>query len=122
MGAEFEAQPSYSMQTSFSTLANVSAKVAAILPFVKGLRILRQWTGICDVSADFSPIMGPTGVDGLAVTTGWGTWGFKAIPASGESLASYIATGEVPDIIKPFGLARFAADHPLADQGSTGTR
>ena len=122
MGAEFEAQPSYSMQTSFSTLANVSAKVAAILPFVKGLRILRQWTGICDVSADFSPIMGPTGMDGLAVTTGWGTWGFKAIPASGESLASYIATGEVPDIIKPFGLARFAADHPLADQGSTGTR
>lgn len=122
MGAEFEAQPSYSMQTSFSTLASVSAKVAAILPFVKGLRILRQWTGICDVSADFSPIMGPTGLDGLAVTTGWGTWGFKAIPASGEQLAQYIATGVVPELIQPFGFDRFAADHPMADQGSTGTR
>ena len=93
-----------------------------MLPFVKGLRILRQWTGMCDISADFSPIMGPTGVDGLSVTTGWGTWGFKAIPASGEQMAEYIATGSVPPLIAPFGLSRFAADHPLADQGSTGTR
>ncbi len=122
MGAEFEAQPTYSMQTSYSSLASVSAKVAVMLPFAKKLRILRQWTGMCDISADFSPIMGPTGLDGLCVTTGWGTWGFKAIPASGEQLAEYIATGSVPSLIAPFGLSRFAADHPLADQGSTGTR
>ena len=31
------------------------------------------------------PIMGATGVDGFLVTTGWGTWGFKAIPAGGEA-------------------------------------
>ena len=122
MGAEFEPQPAYSMQTSFQTLANVSAKVAYLLPFVRNLRLLRQWTGLCDVSADFSPIMGPTGVDGFCITTGWGTWGFKAIPASGEQMAQYIATGVTPSLIEPFALSRFAADHPMADQGSTGTR
>ncbi len=57
------------------------------------LRILRQWAGICDISVDFSPIMSATGVDGFYVTTGWGTWGFKAIPAGGEGMAELIATG-----------------------------
>ena len=122
MGAEFEPQPTYSMQTSFQTLANVSSKVAYLLPFTRNLRLLRQWTGICDVSADFSPIMGGTGVDGFCITTGWGTWGFKAIPASGEQMAQYIATGDTPPLIAPFALSRFAADRPMADQGSTGTR
>jgi sarcosine oxidase, subunit beta len=122
MGAEFESQPTYSTQSSFEMMRSVSAKIAYMLPFVRELRILRQWTGICDVSADFSPIMGPTGVDGFCITTGWGTWGFKAIPASGEKMAEFIATGQMPDLIKPFALSRFAADHAMADQGSTGTR
>jgi sarcosine oxidase subunit beta len=103
-------------------LQSVSAKVAYHLPFLKNLRILRQWTGICDVSADFSPIMGHTGVDGFVISTGWGTWGFKAIPAGGEQMAELIATGQTPSLIAPFALTRFAADHSMADQGSTGTR
>ena len=61
-------------------------------------------------------------VPGFLVTTGWGTWGFKAIPAAGEAMAELIATGRTPSLIKPFGLDRFARDHVLADQGSTGTR
>jgi sarcosine oxidase, subunit beta len=122
MGAEFDPQPTYSTQTNFEMLQSVSTKASFMLPFLRNLRIMRQWTGICDVSADFSPIMGATGVDGLCVTTGWGTWGFKAIPAGGEAMAEYIATGKPSALIEPFALSRFAADHPMADQGSTGTR
>lgn len=122
MGAEFEAQPSYATGSSFPTIASVSAKVTRHLPFLANARILRTWTGICDVSNDFSPIMGASGVDGLLLTTGWGTWGFKAIPAGGEQLAELIATGATPGLIAPFSLERFALDHTMADQGSTGTR
>ena len=74
------------------------------------------------MSADFSPILGDTGIDGFVVSTGWGTWGFKGIPAGGEQMAELIATGRTPDLIAPFALNRFAADHTMADQGSTGTR
>ena len=122
IGAEFDQQPSYSKQSSFNFLQSCSSKVSHLLPFLKKLRILRQWTGICDVSADFSPIMGHTGVDGLLITTGWGTWGFKAIPAGGSLMAELIATGKTPELLQPFSLDRFARDHALADQGSTGTR
>lgn len=122
IGAEYERQPSYSLQSSFGFLQSCAAKATSLLPFLRDLRILRQWAGICDISADFSPIMGRTGADGFLVTTGWGTWGFKAIPAGGEQMAELIATGRTPALVEPFGLDRFASDRTLADQGSTGTR
>jgi sarcosine oxidase subunit beta len=122
IGAEFDAQPSYSRQSSFAALRGYAHKITRILPFLRDLRILRTWAGICDISVDFSPIMGETGVPGFLVTTGWGTWGFKAIPAGGEAMAELIATGRTPSLIAPFGLDRFRADHAMADQGSAGTR
>jgi sarcosine oxidase, subunit beta len=122
MGAEFDSQPSYSMGSSYEFLQTVSTKVTHILPFLRDLRILRQWAGICDISPDYSPIMGFTGIDGLVITTGWGTWGFKAIPAGGEAMAELIASSRVPPLIAAFGLSRFAEDHAMADQGSAGTR
>ena len=56
--------------------------------------------------------MGSTGVDGFLITTGWGTWGFKAIPAGGEAMAELIATGRPPALIAAFGLDRFRRTTP----------
>jgi len=122
IGAEFDSQPSFTRVSSFDALRSYAYKITSLLPFLKQMRILRTWAGLCDISADFSPIMGDTGVDGFLITTGWGTWGFKAIPAAGEALAERIATGRTPELIAPFGLDRFRRDHVLADQGSAGTR
>ena len=122
IGAEFDSQPSFSRISSFDALRSYAYKITRLLPFLRDMRILRTWAGLCDISADFSPIMGDTGVDGLLITTGWGTWGFKAIPAGGEAMAERIATGRTPDLIAPFGLDRFRHDLAMADQASAGTR
>ena len=122
IGAEFDAQPSFSRQSSFDALRGYAYKMSLMLPFLRDLRILRTWAGICDISIDYSPIMSTTPIDGFFVTTGWGTWGFKAIPAGGEGMAGLIATGAPSDLIAPFTLSRFREDHVLADQGSSGTR
>jgi len=122
IGAEFDSQPSYSRQSSFSALRSYSYKITRLLPFLREMRILRTWAGICDISVDYSPIMSATGVEGFFVTTGWGTWGFKAIPAGGEGMAELIATGRPSALIAPFSLDRFRRDHVLADAGSAGTR
>src|SRR5678815_2838255 len=113
IGAEFDSQPSYSRVSSFDALRSYAYKITMLLPFLRSMRILRTWAGLCDISADWSPIMGETGVDGFLITTGWGTWGFKAIPAGGEALAERIATGRTPDLIAPFSLERFRRDHVL---------
>ena len=121
IGAEYDRFASYRQATTFSYLQACSKKAITMLPFLAKLRIMRSWTGICDVSTDFSPIMGETGVPGLMITTGWGTWGFKAIPAGGEQLAQLVATGSAP-LIAPFGLQRFANEVAMADPSSAGTR
>jgi sarcosine oxidase subunit beta len=121
VGAEYERAPSYSDRSTFDLLSTCSAKAMAYLPFLTDMRILRQWAGVCDISPDASPIMGKTPVDGFLVSTGWGTWGFKAIPAGGEQMAQLIATGETPELIAPFSYDRFARDRIMADAGSAGT-
>jgi sarcosine oxidase subunit beta len=122
IGAEIDRQPSYSYRSSFGFLSSCAGRAQMLLPFLANLRILRQWAGVCDMSPDYSPVMGRTDVDGLVVTTGWGTWGFKAIPAGGEAMAALISTGKVPDLIAPFAIDRFARDCPLSDRGSAGTQ
>jgi sarcosine oxidase subunit beta len=122
IGAEYDSQPSFSRISSFDALRSYAYKITRLLPFLRDMRILRTWAGLCDISADFSPIMGETGVDGFLITTGWGTWGFKAIPAGGEAMAERIATGRTPTLIAPFGLDRFRQDLAMADQASAGTR
>ncbi len=121
VGAEIDRQASYAYRSGYDFLQACSLRAMTLLPFMRRLRVLRQWTGVCDMSPDYSPIMGETGVDGLLVTTGWGTWGFKAIPAGGEQMAAMIAAGRPTPLIAPFALDRFARDRTLADRGSAGT-
>jgi sarcosine oxidase subunit beta len=121
-GAEIDRQASYSYRSGHDFLQNCALRAITLLPFMRRLRLLRQWVGVCDMSPDYSPIMGETGADGFLITTGWGTWGFKAIPAGGEQMAELIATGRTPALIAPFGLDRFRNDLAMADQASAGTR
>ncbi len=121
LGAEIDKQPSYSYRSGYHFLQTCSFRAMTMFPFLRDLRINRQWGGVCDMSADYSPIMSKTEIDGFYITSGWGTWGFKAIPASGESMAALIATDETPDLIAPFSLDRFKRDRTMADRGSAGT-
>jgi sarcosine oxidase subunit beta len=121
MGAEIDRQPSYSYRSGHQFIQSCALRLITFLPFLRNLRILRQWTGVCDMSPDYSPVMGKTSVDGFYITTGWGTWGFKAIPVGGEQMAQLLASGETPELIAPFSLDRFRRDRTLADRGSSGT-
>jgi len=120
-GAHIDPQPSFSRRSQQVFMSEIAGRIVALFPFMSKLRVLRQWAGICDMSPDYSPIMGFTPTEGFLVNTGWGTWGFKAIPASGEGMAQLIATGTAPPLIAPFTLERFAGDRALADRGSAGT-
>ena len=121
IGAEIDRQPSFNYRSGHHLIQSCSFRATTLLPFLRKLRVLRQWTGLCDMSPDYSPIMGFTPADGFVITTGWGTWGFKAIPAGGETMAELIATGKTPELIAPFALDRFEKDRTMADRGSAGT-
>ena len=74
---------------------------------------------IVDTSPDNSPILGPSPVEGLYLNCGWGTGGFKAIPAGGTLFAHILATGQHHPISAPFDLTRFDSGATI-DEGHAG--
>jgi sarcosine oxidase subunit beta len=121
VGAEIVPYGSYSTRSTFEFLAEAARRSVMILPFMAKARAMRQWGGSCDMSPDSSPILGPTTVDRFGVMSGMGTWGFKGAPIFGATMAEYVATGRVPDLIAPFGLGRFRDDRMVPDAASAGT-
>jgi sarcosine oxidase subunit beta len=110
IGAEVEPYPTYSGKGTFPFVEYACRHALELFPQLHATRILRHWTGLCDMSPDYSPIMGVTELDGFLVDCGWGTYGFKAAPITGVTLAELIATGRTPALIEPFKLERFNTD------------
>lgn len=121
IGAEIDPYSGYANRSTFPLLASLAARAIALFPFLSKLTILRQWAGVCDMTPDYSPLMGVTEIGNFYLSSGWGTWGFKAIPASGLSMAQLIATGRVPGLIAPFALDRFMKDRAISERASAGT-
>jgi sarcosine oxidase subunit beta len=117
-GASVDPFSSYSTRGSLEFTEELAGHVLQLMPSIAKLRVLRQWAGLCDMTPDFSPIMGTTPVEGFYVDVGWGTYGFKAGPVSGEQMAALIATGETPALIAPFGFERFAEGRLLGEKGA----
>lgn len=107
IGSEIEPYSSYSQASTLDFLEVTARHALELIPSLSRVRMLRAWGGLCDVTPDYSPIMGQTPVEGFYLDAGWGTYGFKATPICGVTLAELIASGRVPDLIRPFALARF---------------
>jgi len=88
------------------------------MPGISKMRLLRQWAGLCDMTPDYSPVMGYTPVDGYLVDVGWGTYGFKAGPVAGETMAESIAIGRNADLITSFGIERFTEGDLVGEKGA----
>ena len=117
-GASTDPYTSYSTRGSLEFTEELAGHVLELMPSIAQLRVLRQWSGLCDITPDFSPLMGVTPVDGFFVDVGWGTYGFKAGPVAGEAMAELLASGKTPEIIAGFDLARFPEGRLVGEKGA----
>ena len=115
-GAEIRgATPRDGMRTTLEGLRDTAQKFVRAFPLLGGVRVLRQWAGIVDVSPDFAPILGPVPeVDGLWLDCGW-SYGFMGAPGAALLLAEAIAERRTPDAIAPFTVERFAQGRPIVE-------
>lgn len=107
LGGAADVYNSYAQRGSFRTIENNAAALLEMLPKLSRLKLMRQWAGIVDISPDTTPILGKTPVDNLYINAGWGTGGFKAIPAGGETFAWTIANDRPHRLVENFSLERF---------------
>ncbi len=118
IGSEIEPWTTYQQNGTLNFLQESTRHALELFPQLERAQMLRSWAGLCDVSPDYSPILGKTELDGFHVSTGWGTYGFKAAPIVGVTLAEMIATGKTPELIEPFKLERFYTDELVSELGA----
>ena len=119
IGSEIDPYASYSYRSTLPFLEATAAHTLELFPCLRRVRVLRQWAGVCDMTPDYSPIMGEVpGLKGFILDVGWGTYGFKAGPVAGRRIAELIATGRTPELIKPFSLTRFYDDTLVGEKAA----
>jgi sarcosine oxidase, subunit beta len=118
MGAGIDAYNGYAQRGSFHVIEHQLAAAVELFPIFANAQLLRTWAGIVDVCPDASPILGPSGIEGLFLNCGWGTGGFKATPGSGWAYADMIAKGETSELARPFSLERFTTGALIDEHGA----
>jgi len=119
IGGGSDPYPLYNTRATLDQKESLAAATLELFPFLAQAKVMRQWAGTTDMTPDYSPIMGLSPVDNYYLDAGWGTWGFKATPICGKTMAELVATGKVPSIIKPFELERFYRFAQINEAGAT---
>lgn len=118
IGGAVDPYPLYQQRSTLDFAERTIADLIEILPALGQAKMMRQWAGIADMTPDFSPVMGRTSIDNLFIDAGWGTWGFKATPVVGETMAELVATGRLPELIEPYSLERFSRLEQIGERAA----
>lgn len=118
MGASVDPAELHSTRSTLDFVEGLTDQMMDLFPFTSRLNIMRQWAGMSDITPDFAPIMGKTEIEGFYLDAGWGTWGFKATPISGKTMAATVASDKTHELIKPFRLSRFSEFELVGEKGA----
>ncbi len=118
MGAALDPFELHSRRSTFEFVSGLADQILDLFPFLAGVKVNRQWAGMADMTPDFAPIMGTTPVEGFFIDAGWGTYGFKATPISGQTMANTIARDRDDALIGAFNLSRFDNFRVVGEKGA----
>jgi sarcosine oxidase subunit beta len=93
---------------SWQFLDEVATRVCTVLPPMRRVRVIRQWSGSYDMTPDSQPILGRVPqLEGFYMAAGYSGHGFMMGPIIGELIAD-LMVGKEPSIdISMLDLGRF---------------
>jgi len=107
-GAHMDPWPNYTTQNTAHYIKHQAEALVEMLPCLTGIRFMRTWAGLADMTPDMAPIMdGNDPLEGFYMDCGWGYFGFKSCSAVGKYMARFMADGRCPEMLKPFTLRRY---------------
>jgi len=115
-GAHMDAWPNYTTQTTAYYIKHQAGALSEMLPCLRGVKFMRHWAGLADMTPDMAPIMdGNNLIEGYYMDCGWGYFGFKSCAATGKYMAQFMASGNCPNMLKPFSLRRFEQNRLMGE-------
>ncbi|MGW1178707.1 glycine oxidase ThiO [Kitasatospora sp. NPDC002543] len=81
-----------------------------LIPGITELPLVETSAGLRPGSPDNAPLLGPTALPGLVAATGHYRNGVLLTPVTADLVSEYLATGEVPELARPFTPLRFSPD------------
>ena len=118
MGSSLDPYEVHQTRSTLDFVEGLTSHMLDMFPFLSNIKIVRQWGGMADMTPDFAPIMGKTPIEGFYIDAGWGTWGFKATPISGKTMAATIANDSDHELIHTFRLSRFEEYELTGEKGA----
>ena len=117
-GGDLDWYKSYSQRGSTPILQDVAECAVALLPCLSRVRLLRHWSGVCDMSMDGSHFICKTPLKNLYLNAGWNYGGFKAGPGAGWYFSDLIASDRPDRVIANHDLKRFERGIHIDERGA----
>jgi len=91
MGFGKDEPPEHKTTSTWEFVETMCQKAIHYLPYMKNVRIVRQWAGLYEMSPDAQPILGKAEeTEGVYLATGFSGHGFMFGPITGQLMAEYI--------------------------------
>ncbi|GGY92684.1 glycine oxidase ThiO [Streptomyces nitrosporeus] len=91
-----------------------------LVPGITELPLTESRAGLRPASPDNAPLLGPARLPGLHLATGHHRNGVLLTPVTGDVMGEVLATGELPEVARPFGPDRFAPSPGAPLSGTSG--
>jgi sarcosine oxidase subunit beta len=99
----------YKNGNSWQFLEQMAQTIYKLLPRTKGVRIVRQWSGLYNMTPDRQPILGEAeDIKGFFLSVGFSGHGFMFGPTTGELMAQLILGKNLSMPIDMLHYRRFA--------------
>jgi sarcosine oxidase subunit beta len=116
VGDPNEPRDAYETGHTWQFLEHMAKSIAFHLPLVGNLRIVRQWSGMYNLTPDRQPILGPVdGLDGYHQAIGFSGHGFMLGPVTGQLIAQEILDLPLSMPISQLHLNRIAAGNLILE-------
>ena len=103
---------SYDIGQSWQFLEEVTRVACDILPPPRDVCLVRQWSGLYDMTPDAQPVLGPVpGVEGLFIASGFSGHGLMLAPVTGVLLAEMVLGMPASTDVSMLDVGRFERGH-----------
>jgi sarcosine oxidase subunit beta len=98
--------PGQNLGASFEFAKEMGRRMARLIPKLRNVKIIRQWSGSYSMTPDGNPIVDCTEIQGFWIVGGMCGHGFMLGPETGWLAAEYIVEAQAPYDMSTFALKR----------------